>query len=113
MHASKSRSYDAGTHSYAPELRTPKDFPQNSGHPSVIFPEKIASECGVRENPIQPLLLKVTRNVERHWRSHEIECPSTSNVPRQEPSPISLLPIRKWNGFCFLALRSKPSKGNP
>ena len=34
MHASKSRSYDAGTHSYAPELRTPKDSPQNSGHPT-------------------------------------------------------------------------------
>ncbi len=31
----------------------------------------------------------------------------------QELSSIPLLPIRKWNGFCLLALRSRPSKGNP
>jgi hypothetical protein len=79
----------------------PKGLPSKLRSSSVIFLEKITSECGVRENPIQPLLLKVARNAERHCRSHEIACPSTSNVPRQEPSPISLLPIRKWNGFAF------------
>ena len=36
---------------------------------STILPEKSASECGVRENPIHPLLLSVTRNVERQSTS--------------------------------------------
>ena len=90
----------------------PKGSPSKLRPSSVICPEKRASECGVRENPIQPLVLSVTRNAERYCRSHEIACPSTFKAPRQELSPISFLPMRKWNGFRLLALRSSPSKGN-
>src|SRR5208282_2870245 len=91
----------------------PKGSPAKLRPSRVIWPEKSASECGVRENPIQPLLLSVTRNVERQWISHESACPSTYKVPRQEFSPIPLLPIWRWNGFCLRALRSSPSRGNP
>src|ERR1700756_2498103 len=43
-----------------------------------------------REKPIQPFALSVTRKVERYWRSHEIECPSTASAPRQEFLLIAL-----------------------
>src|SRR3954467_3003609 len=69
--------------------------PNPSGSPaklrpsSEISPEKTASECGVRENPIHPLLLKVTRKVDRYCRFHVIRWPSTFRAPRQKSSPIS------------------------
>src|SRR5713101_6860033 len=86
-------------------------MPKASGSPrkvrsfSAISPEKTASECGVREKPIQPLLLSSARKVDRYRKSHKMRCPSASIRPRHVSSPIRLSPISRKNGLAPRSLK--------
>src|SRR5713226_3928367 len=101
-----------------PCIPKPSGSPRNERSFNAISPEKTASECGVRENPIQPLLLSSTRKVDRYRKSHEILCPPTSMRPQHPFSPIRFSPISKKKGLAPRLLSLAPtaprlSTGNP
>ena len=96
----------------------PSGSPRNTRSFSAISPEKTASECGVRENPIQPLLLSCARKAERYRKSQRTLCPSISIHPRHSFSPIRFFPISRKKGFAPRLLNPVPlepsfSSGNP
>src|SRR5229473_2669747 len=96
----------------------PSGSPLNTRSFSAISPEKTASECGVRENPIQPLLLSCARKAERYRKSQRILSPSISIHPRHSFSPIRFFPISRKKGLAPRLLNSPPftarvSIGNP
>src|SRR5713226_9813743 len=82
-----------------PCIPKPSGSPRNTRSFSAISPEKTASECGVRENPIQPLLLSSARKVDRYRKSQETRCPPTSMDPRHASSPIRFSPISRKKGL--------------
>src|SRR4029077_12120418 len=97
---------------------SPSGSPRNTRPFSTISPEKVASECGVRENPIQPLLLSCARKVERYRKSQRTLCPSISIHPRHSFSPIRFSPISRKKGLAPRLLNPPPSTptlsiGNP
>ena len=61
-----------------------------------MCPEKTASECGVREKPIQPLLLKVARKVEesQYGRFGWITDPEGHRIELWEPPKTYRAPER-------------------
>src|SRR6267378_8041848 len=73
----------------------PSGSPRRTRSFSAISPEKTASECGVRENPIQPLLLSSTRKVDRYRKSQKIRCPPTSMRPRCVLANLVLANLQK------------------
>src|SRR5712691_11592648 len=94
-----------------PCIPIPSGSPRNTRSFSEISPEKTASECGVREKPIQPLLLSSTRKLDRYLKSQQIRCPPTSIRPRHSPSPIRFSPICRKKGLAPRLL--KPALFNP
>src|SRR5216684_4419120 len=101
-----------------PCIPNPSGSPRNVRSFRAISPEKIASECGVRENPIQPLLLNSARKIDRYRKFQEIRCPRTSIRPRHSFSPIRFSPISRKNGLAPRSLIRPPfeprlSMGNP
>src|SRR5260370_19317178 len=88
-----------------PCIPKPSAFPRKVRSFSAISPEKTASECGVREKPIQPLLLSSVRKVDRYRKSQEIRCPSTSMPPRHSFSPIRFSPITRKKGLVPRSLK--------
>src|SRR5713101_9855804 len=86
-------------------------MPKASGSPrkvrsfSAISPEKTASECGVREKPIQPLLLSSVQKVDRYRKSQQIRWPPTSMRPRHSSSPIRFSPISRKKGLAPRSLK--------
>src|SRR6266436_3538434 len=91
-----------------PCIPKPSGSPRNTRSFNAISPEKTASECGVRENPIHPLLLSSARNVDRYRKSHEILCPPASIRPWHASSPIRFSPISKKNGLAPRLLNPEP-----
>jgi len=96
----------------------PRGSPRNTRSFSAISPEKTASECGVRENPIQPLLLSCTQRVDRYRKSQRIRCPGISIHPRHSFSPIRFSLISRKKGLAPCLLNPPPSTlrlstGNP
>jgi hypothetical protein len=96
----------------------PSGSPRNTRSFSAISPEKTASECGVREKPIQPLLLSCARKVERYRKSQPTLCPSISMPPRHSFSSIRFFSISRKKGLAPRLLKPLPpaprlSIGNP
>src|SRR5258707_9542499 len=94
-----------------PCIPKPSASPRKVRSFRAISPEKTASECGVREKPIQPLLLSSVRKVDRYRKSHKMRCPSASIRPRHVSSPIRFSPISRKNGLAPRLL--KPAQLNP
>src|SRR5713226_699605 len=82
-----------------PCIPKPSGSPRNTRSFSAISPEKTASECGVREKPIQPLLLSSARKLDRYRKSQEIRCPAASMRPRHSFSPMRFSPISRKKGL--------------
>src|SRR6267142_102717 len=96
----------------------PRGSPRNTRSFSAISPEKTASECGVRANPIQPLLLSCTQKVDRYRKSQRIRCPGISIHPRHSFSAIRFSLISRKKGLAPCLLNPPPSTlrlstGNP
>src|ERR1700674_19830 len=91
-----------------PCIPVPNGSPRKERSFNSISPEKTASECGVRENPIQPLLLISARKDERYRRSHEILWPPTSMRPRHSFSPIRFSLISRKKGLAPRLLKPTP-----
>src|SRR5260370_39180706 len=91
-----------------PCIPKPSAFPRKVRSFSAISPEKTASECGVREKPIQPLLLSSARKDDRYRKSQRIRCPATSIRPRHSSSPIRFSPISRKKGLTPRPLIAAP-----